>query len=372
MQFHSLALKKTIPRIDGQAKTLIFDVPDALKQSYTWQAGQHITVKFILDGVEVRRSYTIAASPHTGEDLQITVKRVKEGLVSNYINDTLEKGMTIEVALPKGSFTLEPMLNKQRTHYFFGAGSGITPLWAMINTLLIAEPYSKCHLLYANHNDNTIIFKDECEQLQTKYPKRLTVSHILSKPRWTSAFKYWKSGYIDAQVITEFIQAHPPYAQDTQYYLCAPNALLDILQTSLQAIDVPQSRIHFETFGKPVNKGGVIKQTVGSANEDFNNGISIDAFAEGIESDLQVTLNNKTHHIAVNENQTLLDAMLAADVNAPYSCQAGVCGSCKVRLTEGEVVMRTNVALDDTAIAKGYVLSCQSVCKSAQVQLKFE
>lgn len=232
----------------------------------------------------------------------------------------------------------------------------------MINTVLLEEPHSTCHLLYANRDDTSIIFKDEFEKLQARFPKRLTVSHILSKPRWTSSFNYWQSGRIDQTVIAKFISEHPPYAQDTQYYLCAPNALLSIIQSGLQSIDVPSDRIHFETFGG--------KLVTAVAKKDYGNGISVDSSAKGVSGTVTVKLNGETHTVQTKENETLLDNMLANDVDAPYSCQSGVCGTCKCKLADGAVAMRTNMALDDEEIKQGYVLSCQTVCQTNNVQIE--
>lgn len=369
MNFNQLSVKETILRINDQAKTVIFDIPAELQTEYQWQAGQHITLSFDIDGKAVRRSYTISASPHVQnqDGLQITTKRVKDGLISNYINDNLAVGDTVLVAPPKGNFVLEPTPNKQRTHYFFGAGSGITPLWAMINTVLLKEPHSTCHLLYANQNDTTTIFKDEFEQLQAQFPKRLTVSHIFSKPKesWLgNDFKYWKKGRIDQAVIADFINEHPPYAQDTQYYMCAPNALLSIIQSSLQNIDVPSDRIHFETFGGAI-KHNAVAQT-------FDNGISIDPSAQGLASTLTVSLNGQSHEVSVEKDQTLLDAMLASGIDAPYSCESGVCGTCKCELTDGLVAMKANVALDYDEINKGSILTCQALSQTDKVGISVD
>lgn len=356
MNFNKLSIKQVISRIGDQAKTVIFEIPTELKEQYQWQAGQHITLSFDVDSEngtqEVRRNYTISASPHTKDGLQITTKRVKGGLISNHINDNLKVGDSVLIAPPNGSFILEPMASQQRTHYFFGAGSGITPLWAMINTVLLEEPHSTCHLLYANHNDTTTIFKDELKQLQAQFPKRLTVSHVFSQPKksWLgNDFNYWKKGRIDQDVIAEFIREHPPYAQDTQYYMCAPNVLLSVIQSGLQSIDVPSDRIHYETFGGDVTK--------------FNDSII------GVQATLSVILSGQQHEVAVDSNETLLAAMRNAGVDAPFSCQSGVCGACKANISEGEVAMKARMALEDKDIAKGDILTCQALCQTERVSI---
>lgn len=356
MNFHPLTVTHVTNRIDGNAKTVQFAVPDSLQAQFAWRAGQHITLSLKIDGQAVRRSYTISASPHvteqTSEPLQITVKRVTGGVVSNFINDHIQVGDTLEVAPPNGGFTLTPEGNRQRSYYFFGAGSGITPLWAMINAVLTAEPHSTCYLLYANRNDSSIIYRNELAELQKAYPQQLVIAHVLSSPRWTSAFKYWQSGRLDNTKIADFIRENPPIAQDCQYYICAPDALLTLIRSALQAIDVPSNRIHFETFG---------------------GAITPDLPIEGVYADLSLNLYGQTHELNVQENETVLEAILNAGIHGvPYGCQSGVCGSCKAQLTGGKVAMKNRSALSDEDIANGEVLTCQAVCQSETVGIVYE
>ena len=185
--FHSLQVAKTDCEIGGDAKTVTFDIPEDLGETFSWQPGQHITLRFLLNNEEVRRSYSISSSPFTGEPLRITVKRVKGGLISNHINNNISAGETIEVMPPFGNFCLDPDGSLRRTHYFFGAGSGITPLYSMICSVLAAEPHSYAHLVYGNKSENTIIFKNEFKELSNKHPDRFSIAHILSRPsmlRW--------------------------------------------------------------------------------------------------------------------------------------------------------------------------------------------
>lgn len=355
MKFYSLTVARTIERIPskgvGMAKTVEFEIPQSLFDVFIWEAGQHITLKFLINGEEVIRSYTISASPYTEEPLQITVKRVTDGLVSNYINDQLTEGAMVQVAPPKGNFKLEPEKNKQRTHYFFAAGSGITPIYAMINSVLVAEPNSICHLLYANRNDQSIIFKDELSWLDEQAKGGLTVAHILSKPRWISSFEYWKEGKINAEMIETFIQENPPYAQDAHYYICGPgNMNLDI-KNALKSLDVPDERIHFESFGQSI--------------------VETDSAIKGVYAALSAKLKGKRYTIEVTENQTLLEAMREQGLTPPYSCQSGVCGACTATLVSGDVSMKSRAALNDKDIELGKILTCQALCQSSEVDILF-
>lgn len=163
--FFTLKVQATDKLIGGQAISIAFDVPADLKKNFSWKAGQHITVRFQIDNKEVRRCYSISSSPMSGAPLTITVKRVNNGLVSNHINDNVRSADEIEVMPPFGGFILEPNQRHRRTHYFFAAGSGITPLFSMVHSVLCAEPQSVIYLAYGNKNDQSILFKDKLEQL---------------------------------------------------------------------------------------------------------------------------------------------------------------------------------------------------------------
>ena len=198
MQFYKLRVAKTRSEIAGTAKSVCFDVPSNLKGTFAWRPGQHVTLRFELNGADVRRSYSISSSPLSDDPLRITVKRVTGGLVSNHINDHVEVGQTIEVMPPFGSFCLDPDVSLRRTHYFFAAGSGITPIFAMLESVLMAEPHSVAHLIYGNTSAKTILFKEELTQLVQSYPNRVSVQHVLSAPSFWSSLSPWRTGKIDA------------------------------------------------------------------------------------------------------------------------------------------------------------------------------
>lgn len=349
--FHTLPVAETHGEIDGAAKTVIFSVPAALTETFAWKPGQHITLRFTLNGEEVRRSYSISSSPDANEPLRITVKRVAGGLVSNHINDVIKPGDTIDVMPPFGSFCLTPNANLRRTHYFYGAGSGITPLYAMVHSVLTAEPHSVAHLLYGNTSHKTILFHDTIATLAETYADRVTVHHVLSKPAMWSTFSPWRSGMINKEMVADFIKENPPYAQDTQHYICGPGAMNQTVKRALMDLDVPKSRIHMESYG---------------GERD------IDLSIEGVEASASIVLDGQSHTVSINTGQTLLEAMQSAGLNPPFSCQAGVCGACRATLKDGTVQMRARAALDDADIESGAILTCQSVATSDTIALAFD
>ncbi|MES0825414.1 ferredoxin--NADP reductase [Ruegeria sp. SCP11] len=347
--FHALVVSEIRKEIGGAATSVTFAVPTALTEQYQWTAGQHLTVRFTIGGEKYRRSYTISNPP--GAELRITVKRVKDGVVSNHIGDTLAKGDSVDVMPPFGQFSLLPGALKRRTHYFFGAGSGITPLFAMINSVLEDEPHSTAHLVYANTNADSIIFREELEQLQSRYPQRLTVRHILSRPSLLSWFTPWRNGHLDANAIKAVLSEAPPVAQDAQYWVCGPGSMNADVRAILLGLDVPDDRIHTESFGG-----------------DLESDLSV----EGIDAVAQISLDGTISEVPIAAGQTILDAAISAGLNPPFSCQSGVCGACMARLTEGAVHMRKRMALEDDDISNGLILCCQSVATEKSLTVKFE
>ncbi|WP_424941226.1 2Fe-2S iron-sulfur cluster-binding protein [Aliiroseovarius sp. S253] len=348
--FHRLTVASITPEIDGAATSVVFDVPDVLQDDFRWAAGQHLTLRFMLEGQEERRSYTISNPP--GKALRITIKRVKDGKVSNHIGDALSVGDEVDVMPPFGGFTLTPSTTARRTHYFFGAGSGITPLFAMINAVLSHEPHSVAHLIYGNADANSIIYQECLTGLTDQHSDRLTVRHVLSAPSIWSWFTPWRTGRVDAEAIAAAIGETPPEAQDVQYWICGPGKMNQDVKSALMAVDVPANRIHMESFG-----GGPKAEV----NAD-----------ETVAAKASVSLNGSTHEFMVDKGETLLTAALAAGVDIPFSCQSGVCGACKARLTEGKVHMTAHMALEDADIAKGDILCCQSVPLSERLDLVLE
>ncbi|WP_282151963.1 2Fe-2S iron-sulfur cluster-binding protein [Ruegeria atlantica] len=349
--FHPLEVLETRSEIGGQAKSIMFAVPAHLAQDFAWRAGQHLTLRFWIKGEEVRRSYSISSSPVSGDPLRITVKRVKKGLVSNQINDTVQKGDVIDVMPPFGSFCLDTDPEERRTHYFFGAGSGITPLHSMLQSVLLAEPWSVAHLAYGNANADSILFKEEFVAYQQAFSERLTVHHLLSKPSMWSSFAYWRRGVIDKDAIEALITENPPYAQNAQYYICGPGGMNKAVKDALMSLDVPANRIHMESYGGAQETDDSIK---------------------GVDAVVDITLNGQRQSVQMASGQTILQAAQQAGLEPPYSCQSGVCGACRCQVKKGSVHMRARTALDDNEIAKGAVLSCQAVATTDKLAVSYD
>lgn len=349
--FHPLTVLDSREEIGGLAKTVMFDVPEILRETFAWRPGQHLSFRFFVEGKEQRRSYSISSSPFTGDPLRITVKRVKGGIVSNHINENVKKGDVIDVMPPFGGFCLDPVQGARRTHYFFGAGSGITPLYAMLSSVMAAEPNSAVHLAYGNNNEKSILLDDELNGIWTAHLERMSIHHIFSKPGWWSSAKYWRKGIVDKDAIEALITENPPYAQDAQYYVCGPGGMNKAVKAALMSLDVPTNRIHMESYG-------------GTAD--------LDTSVQGIASSMELTLGGAQQTVSISPGQTILEAAKAAGLKPPFSCQSGVCGACRAKLVSGDVHMRARMALEDKDIANGALLTCQSLPMTEKLSVSYD
>ena len=210
----------------------------------------------------------------------------------------------------------------------------------MIRSVLAAEPHSAALLAYGNTHSGTIIFRDALAALETGSRGRLRVRHILSAPDRKAGFRYWRRGRMSAATVTRFIDEHPPYAQDTRYYACGPGDMNLVVRAALLGIDVPQERIHMESYGPPTPP---------------------DESVAGVAAQMTVHIGGETLPVTVDAGQTILDAVREAGATAPYSCESGVCGACRARLQDGSAHLRARMALTGAEMARGVILTCQAL-----------
>lgn len=352
MEYQLKVLK--VQKLTKDAVAVSLEVPKELHETFDYKAGQYLTVQFQLNGEKVRRSYSLCSSPATDEPLRIGVKRVKNGLVSNHINDHVRAGDVITVLSPDGRFFAEIDSSNYKTYYLFAAGSGITPILSIARTVLLTEPHSFVHMIYGNSSQESIMFQQELDQLQEEYAERCIVVHSLSQPKsnWfsSSAFEYRK-GRVDHKAIEWLIKTYPPYAQNAEYYICGPGNMIENTKQSLKSIDVPDSRIFTESFGGPASENSV----------------------EGIENaTLTANIYGQKATTQIAKGKTVLRALIDAGFDPPYSCEGGVCSTCKCKVVSGQVSMRNNMALTDKEVDAGYVLSCQSIPLSEEVEVVYE
>ena len=353
-QFHSLIISDIRP-ITEDATTIVFAVPEEFKAEFNFKPGQYLTLRFDINGHDVRRSYSICSAPHEGQ-LRVGVKRVKQGLVSNYIADTLKVSDVVEVMSPNGLFFADVNKENYKTYYLFAAGSGITPILSILKTVLETEVRSYVYMLYGNQHQQSIMFLNELQELNKKYSDRFFLVHSLSRPKGilselvsTVPELEFQKGRIDAGKVAWFLNDYQPYAQDTEYYICGPREMIDSAVTTLKNLDVPQERIFVERFNTSAVNTGVV----------------------GIAAELTAYLEGEKIGVSIKQGQTLLRGLIEAGHNPPFSCEGGVCATCLCKLKKGQVHMKNNLVLSDEEVAKGTILSCQSLALTQELEIEY-
>ncbi len=360
--FHTLTVSKIVSETP-QSKSVFFDVPEGLKEAYAFKAGQYLTLKFQIEGQEVRRAYSICVSPHD-DLLGVNVKRVPKGLVSNHINDHLMDGNEVEVMIPEGKFVIDTRVEGHRDFYFFVAGSGITPAISLIKTLLEEEPKSHCYLLYGNRHEDSIIFKSQLESLSRRYQGQFILRHTLSKPNrdkkgglkgfFSKGIVSWTGwqGRIDNAMIDRFLNENPPVGRASHYFVCGPGAMIDTIIDHLESKNIDSDYLHTEHFSV------ASAPTAGLSN--------------AVDSNVKIYLSGKEYQVKVPADKTILDVLIDEKIDAPYSCTSGACSTCIGKVLKGSVVMDACYALDDSEIKEGYVLVCQSRATTDVVEITFD
>ena len=365
-QFYTLKVKAVRPETE-MTKTIIFEIPPTLIEQFRFKAGQYLTLRFNINGQEVRRSYSICSSP-LDKDIAVTVKRLNKGLVSNYIGDKVKVGDTIEVMPPDGRFFTKLDVEQRKTYYLFGAGSGITPLMSIVKTIVEKEPMSVIFLLYGNRDEHSIIFKEELDKLQKKYAGQLYVEHTLSRPLkvkpkgfgsfFRKAVVVWqgKKGRIDQEAVMKFLESNPLRSKDAEYFICGPGNMIDNVETALLSSGVDKNNIHFEHFASKLSEQEIAVRTPLGQKGTL----------------VKVHLDGELIQLNVPSNKAILDELLDNDYNPPYSCTSGTCSTCIAKLIKGKVNMNVCYALDDDEIAAGYILTCQSHPTTDEVELTYD
>ena len=335
-QFHKLSINK-IHRETSKCVTISFSVPENLISNFSFKAGQYITLKTEINGKEIRRDYSLCSSPKSGE-LTVAVKTVENGTFSKYANNDLKEGDVIEVAEPQGRFVFVPEKNASRTIAAFAAGSGITPVLSIAKTVLEEEPNSKFVLVYGNKSTKDTIFLEELLALQNKYNERLTIQFVFSQTQELDAL----FGRIEKSTVNLIVKNRYKDTTIDAFYLCGPEAMINTVKEVLIENNVAENKIHFELFTAAAQT-----ETLNNALVDGNTKITV------IVDDEEATFN-------MSQKKSILEAALEQDLDAPYSCQGGICSSCIARITEGKATMRQNNILTDSEVAEGLVLTCQA------------
>jgi ring-1,2-phenylacetyl-CoA epoxidase subunit PaaE len=352
-RFHSLTvtdIKKTI------RDAVVVTLKPKDENAFEFIQGQYLTFKQDFDGEELRRSYSICAGLDENI-LKVGIKKVDGGAFSTWANETLKVGDTLEAMPPMGNFHT-PLDYAAENHYLgFAGGSGITPLLSILKTVLMREPQSKFTLVYANRAVNTIMFRDELEDLKNQFMGRINIIHILEQDAQDIDLF---TGRVDAEKCAQLFKHWIPIQQITIAFICGPEPMMLAIADALKTHGLKEEQIKFELFasGQP----GRAKRKAKSAADTENQ--------ESVEA--TVTLDGETRSFKTSKDISLLEAGIENDVDPPYACKAGVCSTCRAKVTEGEVEMVQNHALEDGEVERGFVLTCQSYALTEKVTFTYD
>ncbi|MGW4051092.1 2Fe-2S iron-sulfur cluster-binding protein [Streptomyces sp. NPDC004779] len=321
------------------ARSLVLEPSPQSAPRFAHRPGQFLTLRLPGADGPVARCYSLASSPHTGEPLKVTVKRVAGGYGSNWVCDHLAAGDEVEVLPPAGTFTPDSL---DHDLLLVAGGSGITPVLSIAKSVLAAGT-GRVVLLYANRDETSVIFRDELRALTAAHPGRLLVLH-------------WLESLQGLPVPDRLAAVLAPYA-DREAFVCGPGPLMDAVEQALRTLGTPGGRIHRERF-------------FSLSGDVFDAPAPVAAGGEG-DGAVTVELDGETRTVAWPPSAPLLDALLAAGVDAPYSCREGACSACTCRIVTGGVRMVRNEVLDDADLADGYVLACQALPVTDRVEITY-
>jgi len=349
-RFHSLRINN-IRKETADTVSISLEIPTDLKEDYTFIPGQYVTFRTNINKEEVRRSYSICSAPDSGE-LRVAIKQIKDGIFSTYANTRLKEGEYLDVGIPEGKFTLQTDIHSRKNYGAFVAGSGITPVLSMIKDVLAHEPKSSFVLMYGNKTPENTIFHEQLHLLEKKYFGRLFVYYTYTQVNESNAL----FGRIDTEKVNYILKNKHKNITFDSFYLCGPETMINLVSEKLQESRIKKEQIHFELFTASIKE---TKQV--PASEGFNGSAQV-----------TVLVDDEENTITVKENETLLDAALKSGIDAPYSCQGGVCSSCMCMVTEGEVQLLKNSILTDSEIEEGLTLACQAIPKSSKISIDFD
>lgn len=347
-KFHSLTIKE-LKKETADAISIVFDIPTELTNEFKYIAGQYVTIKTTIAGEEIRRAYSICSAPNS-EELRIAVKAVDNGTFSVFATTILKEGDVLEVSNPEGKFILETSSKNKNNYLGIAAGSGITPVMAMIKATLIEEPKSTFTLIYGNKTAIDTIFKNEIDDLKIEFQHQFNVQYVVSREEQENAlFGRIDKGNINYVVKNKFKNIAFDIA-----FLCGPETMIASAKETLIENGLAEKSIHFELFST----------TFSSEEKTIQN-------FEGI-SEITVLLDDEETILEMDSKTTILTAVLKEGLDAPYSCQGGICSSCIAKVTEGNAVMTQNTILSEDEIKDGLILTCQAHPTTQKITIDYD
>ena len=350
--FHRLTVSDVTAETDDSV-AVTFAVPGELADEFAYLPGQHVTLKAMIDGDDVRRSYSICADASTSV-LRVGIKRLPGGAFSTWATTDLRTGDVLEVMPPVGEFTITPDRARARHYGAIAAGSGITPVLSLVSTVLTVEPESRFSVIFGNRAAGSIMFLDELDGLKNRHPGRLHLIHVLSRETGVVPLL---SGRLDAPKVDELLDRVVDAASVDEWYLCGPFEMVTAARAVLEARGVGPQLIHDELFFA----GPLDPATLPPPPDDAAGTVELSFVLEGRRSEVRML-----------PETSVLDAALSVRHELPYSCKGGMCASCKARLVDGTVEMAKNYALVDADLDAGFILTCQSHPTSDRVEIDYD
>ncbi len=360
--FHALFVKR-IEAITAQSVAITFAIAPDLRDTFTFTPGQFVTLRSMVNGVSVRRSYSLCCTPAlmaSSQEITVGIKRVEGGVFSTWATQIVQVGDEVDVMPPDGRFTPKPAWAAPMAHRLgIAAGSGITPILSIMAHTLATEPTARFTLVYGNQRSNTIMFSEALQDLKDRYPTRVSLVHVLSRQSQEVALF---NGRLDEAKVSALLDQVVPTGQITEVFICGPEGMIEASQRALAKAGVPPERVHAERFAS----ANTAQNSAPTAIHDNGEALTTSPFA------LEVVLDGKSHSFGLHANDNVLDTALAGGLDLPYACKGGVCATCRAKVLEGQVRMEKNFTLEQWEIDKGFVLTCQSHCVSAKVVVSYD
>jgi ring-1,2-phenylacetyl-CoA epoxidase subunit PaaE len=358
--FHELSIKKVSPEAAGSV-AITFDIPSQSLEKFHFEPGQFLTLRADVNGQDVRRNYSIS-SPRSQflkhHELEIGIRPVEGGVFSNWAATQLKAGDTVKVMPPEGRFTIKKPRAIHRVG--FAAGSGITPILSIAATTLEEQTESKFTLIYGNRRMSSVMFNEALQDLKDRFPGRFTMIHILSQQAQEVDLL---QGRIDADKIQSIIHALLPAKSMDEVFICGPEAMIEVTEKALIDAGVPANRVHSERFTTSASQAHKVQADIDASKEKTSPAKSVH---------MTILLDGKEHEVALSPDEHVLDAALNAGLDLPFSCKAGVCSTCRCKVTQGEVTMDKNFTLEANEMAQGFALSCQARAATQKLVISFD
>ena len=357
-QFHNLQIAE-VRRLTDNSIEVTFHVPDSLAHAYDYEPGQYVAIRTTLEGEDLRRSYSICQAPRPGV-LKVAIKRGQGGTFSTWALANLKPGMDLEVMSPEGKFTSQFLLERRAHYVAIAAGSGITPVIALIQSALEADDGNRFSLIYSNSTAMDTMFVDDLADLKDRYPARLALYHVLTRERRSSELL---TGRLDADKLERILGSLVRPSDVDEWFLCGPFELVQLCRDTLAAKGVPAEEVRYELFttGEP-----------GKSQSQHGRPVEIAEGQKVCEITFRLDGTTSTVSSPSGSGETVLNAALRVRGDVPFACAGGVCGTCRAVLTDGAVRMAENFALEPDELERGYVLTCQSVPTSEKIAVDYD